>query len=182
MKKAEVQLANIVPKDFASLLRQALDNIGAHNVNRSKGRIFCVMSVKFEADSLLNGLFTRSKCDFIISNDSDYPMQNGDNCIAIKVFTGASVTISCTSRATLEDALNGLDGNQQVHQKVLPASKKCLFSPIFEGICDCWLRVLMAVVMGSDAWPTGVPNVGISTLSEFMSQLREEQLRSKGSC
>ena len=60
---------------------------------------------------------------------------------------------------------------------VEPASKK-RFTPVFEGITDRRLRVLLAVIMGSDAWPSGIPNVGPSKLVTFVGKLKHNQSRS----
>ena len=84
-----------------------------------------------------------------MSNDVHYPVQNGDGCIAIKVFTGASLTISSTCRHTLEQAIRGLEAKEEQTPVVEHSPKR--FTPIFEGIVDRRLRVLLAVIMGSDA-------------------------------
>ena len=108
---------------------------------------------EFKADSVLNKLHTRSKCDFLMSSDLDYLVQNGDNCIGIKIFNGGSIIITSTSRVTLKNAIMGIgeDGDKDI--KVKEASGVSLFSPIFEGIADRQLCVLLAVIIDSDAWP-----------------------------
>ena len=116
--------------------------------------ILCLQSAEFQAESLMNGLFATSKCDFIMLNDLDYLVQNGDNCIAMKIFSGASVT--------MDNAVNGLDADLENKPNFHPASARCLFFPIFECLSDRQLRVLLAIVTVSDAWPSGVPDVGIA--------------------
>ena len=71
------------------------------------------------------------RIDFIMSNDTDFPVQNGDGCIAIKEFTGSSITISCTSRSTLDDAMKGLNEDIINLPKIKDASL-----PLYEGIVD----------------------------------------------
>ena len=84
--------------------------------------------------------------DFIISNNVDYSVQNGDNCIAVNGFTRPSVSISCISWATLDNALAALDINHPNPPKVKDAK-----TLLFEGLSDRRLRVLLAVIIDSYA-------------------------------
>ena len=90
-----------------------------------------VQVAHFQADVWLNLLHSTGRIDFIMSKDVDYPVQNGDGCVAIKEFTGTSATISCTSRATLEDALSSLGEDVINPPQVTNAS-----CPLFEGLSD----------------------------------------------
>ena len=168
---AETQAVSVVPKDFADLLEQALEHLSAHETNTAGGRVLRVHHAQFQADSLLNGLHATSTCDFIMSNDVDYPVQNGDDCIAIKVFNGPSLTVSSTSRSTLDDAMRGLgEDGEQIRKVKEPAS------PLFEGLHDRRLRVLLAVIIGSDAWPSGVPGLGQGKVADYLNSLVADYL------
>ena len=123
VKKAETKAVSLVPPDFADQLAQSLDQLSAHETNRAGGRVLRVQQAEFQADCLLNHLYTTAEIDFIMSNDLDYPVQNGDGCIAIKVFTGASLTLSSTSRDTLAHAVRGLEVTEEQAPVVKLAGK-----------------------------------------------------------
>ena len=118
IKKAETQSLNVVPTNFAGLLAAALVQNSAHDVNTARGTVTKVRQAHFQADSLLNQLYVDGECEFIMSNDLDYPVQNGDGCMAIKVFTGGSATISSTSNATLKHANSCLEELRNHQYKV----------------------------------------------------------------
>ena len=82
IKRAETQSVNAVPRNYASLLSDALLHILAHKMNTSRGTVCKVKLAHFQADSLLNQLYVDGDCKFIMSTDVDYPIQNGDGCMA----------------------------------------------------------------------------------------------------
>ena len=131
IRKAESQSISLVPKDYAGLLENALWRIRAQEVNRSGGRVLPVQQAHYQADSLLNHLHVSFQIDMIMSNDANYPVQNGDKFIAIKEFTGPSVILSCTSQKTLDDALLASGDPSELNVSV-----KSPKSPIFEGLVD----------------------------------------------
>ena len=160
IRTAETQAVNVVPTDYANLLEEVLQKISAHSINSSGGTVLNVVQAQFQADSLLNQLFVDGKCVFIMSNDCDFPVQNGDGCIAVKVFTGPSITLSSTSQLTLNDAVLAI-GKEEIGLHELQLAK----TPLFEGIVDRRLRFLLAVIMDSDACIRGVPDLGIAKVS-----------------
>ena len=104
----------------------------------------------------MNQLFVDGKCVFIMSNDCDFPVKNGDGCITVKVFSGPSITRLSTSQSTLDDAVLALcEKDNGLHKLQLAKT------PLFEGIVDRRLRVVLAVIIDSDACIRGVPDLGI---------------------
>ena len=72
----------------------------------------------------------------------------------IKSLSGSTVTLACTSKATMDDAVLALpEVHRALHQPSVPPT------PLFEGVSSRRLRVLFAVLMGSDACLGGVPNL-----------------------
>ena len=161
MDTSETQAVSVVPKNFSDLMEQALEHLSTHETNTSGGRVLRVHHTQSQADSLLNILHATSKCDFIMSNDVDYPVQNGDYCKAIKVFNEPSLTVSRTSGSTLDDAISGLwEDVVQIPQVKDP------YSPLFEGLHDRRIRLLLAVIIGSSVWPSGVPGLGMGKVAD----------------
>ena len=79
--------------------------------------------------------------------------------------------MSSTSRSTLDDALRGLGGDgEQIRKVKEPAS------PLFKGLHDRRLRVLLAVIIGSDAWPSGVPGLGQGKITDYLNSLVADYL------
>ena len=79
IKRAKTQSVNAVPRNYASLLSDALLHISAHKMNTSRGTVCKVKLAQFQVDSLLNQLYVDGDFEFIMSTE-DYPIQNGDGC------------------------------------------------------------------------------------------------------
>ena len=54
IRTAETQAVSVVQKDYANLLKEALQKISAHDFNSSGGTVLRVQQAQFQADGLLN--------------------------------------------------------------------------------------------------------------------------------
>ena len=77
-----------------------------------------------------------------------------------------SLAISSTSNATLKYANSSLEKKRSHHYKAKQA-----LNPMFEGLVDQRLRVLLEVIIDSDALPGGVPGLGLQKVATHMSTL-----------
>ena len=156
IRTAKTQAMNCVSKGLWQLVGRGSSKISAHDINSSGGTVFHVQQAQFQAYSLLNQLFVDGKYVFIMSNSCDFPVHNGDGCIAVKVFSGPSITRLSTSQSTLDDAVLALcEKDNGLHKLQLAKT------PLFEGIVDRRLWVILAVIIDSDACIRGVPDLGI---------------------
>ena len=105
-----------------------------------------------------------------MSNDCNFPVQNEDGCIAVKVFSGPSITLSSTSQKTLKDAGLAI-GREEIGLHKLLLAK----TPLFESIVDTELRVLLDVIMDSDASIRGVPDLGIGKVSAHWDTIKDTE-------
>ena len=170
VKRTETRSTNVVPPDLPSKLQAVLNRLEAskpHSV--TGGYVDQVKTSWFQADALMGGRYLSGKSQLVMSNDGDMPVIFGDSCIAIKKFTGDKLTISSTSKETLEEAKSCLSEASQ--SKVKLVSPK---HPIFEGISDLKLRALMAVVIGCDVCPSGIKSAGPHFVEKVIDDLKLE--------
>lgn len=169
IKSAETQSINVVPPQFDSILQDVLNKQSAHTPNEvGGGYVSRVHTAEFQADSLMCGIYLSKGCQLIESNDADYVIFLGDNCIAIKEYTNSRVILSSTSKATLEDAVSCLSDESKKKVKWT-----CPKHPIFEGITDMKTRILIAVIIGCDVCPGGVGGIGPQKVEEKMKQISD---------
>jgi len=102
IKTTETQAMKIVPTNFATLLENILKSISVHDTNTAGGMVHFVQQAYFQTDSLINQLYVDGKIDLVMSTDVDYPVQNGDECVAIKPFIGCNVTLVSKCKQTME--------------------------------------------------------------------------------
>ena len=97
-------------------MEEELKHISAHDVNVSTGGfVGNVVTSEFEADALIKGRFQAGKCQLILSSDGDFPMDLGDDYLVVSIFTGQSLSISCTLKETLTKCSVGVDASITVH-------------------------------------------------------------------
>ena len=172
VRRAETSSKNVVPSNFANLLQEEIDSISAHIPHDvSGGYVSRVQTAEFQADSLMSGMYLSKDCQLIESNDADFVIFLGDNCITIKGCTaGGIVTLSCTSKSTLDDAISCLS---DLSKKKVKWS--CPEYPIFEGIVDMKTRILIAVIIGCDVCPGGVKGIGPQKVDEKIKQIQSSR-------
>ncbi len=166
IKSAETSSVNVVPPHFPELLEQELIKISAHDKQRGGGYVMPVITAMFEADALIKGAFQQRKFQLVMSNDADYPVDLGDQCLAIKDFGKKDLVISSTSKETLMNAMSCL-GDDSNAELVVPSH------PIYEGVDDMRTRALISVIIGCDVCPGGLPNIGVKKVSTELSKFRE---------
>ena len=83
-----------------------------------------------------------------MSSDGDFPAFSGNNCLSLSLFVGGKLTITSSSKATMEKAISYLppESYQKIKMEVPP-------SPIFEGVANTRLRCLIGVIIGCDVSP-----------------------------
>ena len=167
IKSAETQSAFAVPANLPHAFEDTITAMKLHEQNVAGGKVDKVLTGEFQADSLLAGRYLEGKCQMIMSTDGDFPIFCGDDCLLIKEFAGGKTTICSTSRKTLENALSYLDAKARDKAELVVPKH-----PIFEGVEDPKLRILMAVLIGCDVSPGGVHGAGpmwvANTLKEIM--------------
>ena len=90
-----------------------------------------------------------------------------DGCIAVQVFSGSSITLFSTSQSPLDDTVLALGKEENgLHRPQLAKT------PLFEGMVDRGLRVLLAVIIDSDACICGVPDLGIGKVSAHWDTIK----------
>ena len=73
-----------IPNDFCERLGERLLIVGATDVHEGGGIVQQnVLKAKFQADTLIARRFREKKCEYILSNDSDFGAMIGDECILI---------------------------------------------------------------------------------------------------
>ncbi|KAL9182228.1 hypothetical protein ACHAXT_012880 [Thalassiosira profunda] len=171
VKSSETQSTNVVPRNFADLLEECLCKIDAHAVNEVGGYVANVQKAEFQADALMGGRFKEGTSQLLLSNDADMRVNNGDGCVCVTGMTGREITVSSSSRKTLEKVKSYLDPKSQEIAKVVVAKKG--FYPIFEGIESLRLRALISVIVGCDVCPGGIKDFGPKAVETKLEELRQ---------
>ena len=130
----------------------------------------------FQADPSIADVAIRGECEAILSGDSDFSMYVGpggpDNMgdimirkikISQKHSTITSGTIITGSQVArrIEELLSHCE-----QSSVFPVEPKF---PLFDGVNDPKMRALIAIALGCDALPGGVPGVGAASLSNLLT-------------
>ena len=170
IKTAETQSSFAVPANFPRAIEDAITAMKLHEQNVAGGKVDKVLTAEFQADSLLVGRYLRGKCQMIMSTDGDYPIFCGDDCILINEFTGGKAKICSTSRKTIEKALSYLDAKSKDKAKIVVPQY-----PIFEGVEDAKLRILMAVLIGCDVSPGGVHGAGPAWVNHILKEIMDNE-------
>ena len=170
IKSAETQSKNVVPSNFADLLQAELDKVSAGTPGSiGGGYVSTVKTAEFQADSLMCGIYLSGQCQLIQSADADFVMFLGDECVTIKDCKGEKLTLSSTSKQTLDDVISCLkeESQSKVEWKVPP-------HPVFEGITDMKTRALIAVIIGCDVCPGGVDGIGPKVVDDKLKEMKEK--------
>ena len=77
------------------------------------------------------------------------------------------MTLTSTCKKTLEGVVSNILPGRQDKVILKPPTH-----PLFEGLQCRRLRVLLAVVMDSDAMPGGLPGLNVTKLSAHMKSIR----------
>ena len=162
IKTAEASSTDVIPPDFPSLLADALAKISAYNVDQTtSGFVSPVLTAEFEADALIKGRYHKGKSHVIMSTNADIPTDVGDECSVGDVFTCGKLKIASASKASMDGAISLLIPNSQSCVKALEAT-----SPVYKGVKSMKPRGLISVVLGGDACPGGVKDVGTKKLAK----------------
>jgi len=152
--------------DFANELEKELDLLGAHIANEAGGSVLKVVTAQCQADTYMAGQIRNKLAVMVLSTDTDIPLITGDGCISIKGFSKKNFELVSTSKATLEKAMTFLGAGTK-------AELIAAVHPIFEQVNDDRLRSLMMLISGCDVFPSGLKNVGITTLSKTIDEFKK---------
>ena len=102
--------------------------------------------------------------------DTDLPMDLGEDCNVINIFTDRKTTIASTLKKTQEITVSSL----------MPASQSYIADAwlvqaylLQEVVKDMQLRALISAILGNDTYPGGVYGVGAYKQWEKTTQFRE---------
>ena len=170
-KLEKMESRSFLPENFIPRLEQL---VSAYK-SGEKGEI-TVETSPFQADPSIADIALRGGCEAIFSGDSDFAMYvgpGGPDTLSDIVFRDIKIntkqsTISCGTIIT---------GQQHVAMKVeeilshkgvknvFPAEPKY---PLFSGVHNPKIRALIALALGCDALPGGVPGVGAKSLHDLL--------------
>ena len=170
IKSGESQSTKQVPNNFPQLLADNLAKLSAHELSESNGTVKEVLTAEFQADGLMGGLYEEGKVQLIMTGDIDIPIIFGDSCITITKCTGKTFNIASTCKKTLTDAISCLPLQRQ--QKIKFHDPQW---PLYSGISDRRLRVLIMVIVESDVCPGGVYGAGPGWVQTTMNAISQSK-------
>ena len=160
-----------LPANFVERLQELVSQYD----NNGKGQI-AVEIAPFQADPSIADVALRGECEVIFSGDSDFAMYVGpggpDNLSDImvrdiKINTKQSTVKCCTLITGQREVANTIQ--RILFNKgmavIFPAEPKY---PLFDGVKDPQIRALIAIALGCDALPGGVPGLGASSLHNLL--------------
>jgi len=166
IRSMERQSSRSLPDDFTDCLKEFA---GSYD-NGNRGGI-SFLSSKLQADPEIAARAARKEVDAIFTTDSDFSMQIGPAGIgdliirhiefqfkankigAVKFVTGQAAVASHVDEVLLS----------KLDTPVFPADATLTHRPkypLFDGMKNHLLRALIAVALGSDAWPGGIRSFG----------------------
>jgi hypothetical protein len=161
-----------LPANFVSRLHELVSKYESHG----KGEITAEVA-PFQADPSIADIALRGGCEAILSGDSDFAMYVGPGGLDnlgdimlrdIKINQKQSTITWCTlvtgQRAVASEIDNILSNRGLT--AAFPIEPKF---PLFDGVTDPKMRALIALALGCDALPGGVPGVGASSLHNLLS-------------
>jgi hypothetical protein len=177
LEKAESRAS--LPSNFISKLEEAVSKYN------TQGRGEISMDIApFQADPSIADVAIRGECKAILSGDSDFSMYVGpggpDNMgdimirdikISQKHSTITSGTI-ITGQSQVARRIEELLSHRE-QSSVFPVEPKF---PLFDGVIDQKMRALIAIALGCDALPGGVPGVGAASLSNLLKMCQHHVL------
>lgn len=178
-KAYEKKIANTVYDTGNSFFLDIINKVNTINqtLDQSVGSgSLTVIQAEQQADSCIAA---RANCyisHIILTADSDQAVLLGSNCVSIKLYyfnnndnTINRLDVFCATSKTL---------NQIASDISLPLSSKNYVAAkykLFDDINDYKVRALIAVGIGCDVFPSGVPDVGAKTMHDFILKLKEEE-------
>ena len=161
-----------LPADFVSRLQELV----AKYESLGKGEI-TVEVAPFQADPSIADIALRGGCEAILSGDSDFAMYVGpggaDNLSDIMIrdikINQKQSTITCCTLVTGQRAVATYINNILLNRGLTAAFPIEPKFPLFDGVTDPNMRALIALALGCDALPGGVPGVGASSLHNILS-------------
>jgi len=128
-----------------------------------------VLTARFQADSFISEAAVKLKCDVIVANDGDYAVYVGGEALLMTNFKllwqgGKRITEIelCSGFSTTIDKAFNASSN---------ISKSCIQKakyPLIDGTKDHRFRLAIAIAIGCDTLPKGVPSVGLASLSKLL--------------
>jgi len=160
-----------LPANFVQRLQQL---VSTHE-SQGKGGI-SIEIAPFQADPSMADVAISGGCEAIFSGDSDFAMyvgpggpdKLGDIMIRdIKINQKQSTVTSCVIVTGQEEVANKIEGlfNNRGLSDVFHTRPKF---PLFNKVGDPKMRALIALALGCDALPGGVPGLGASSLSNLL--------------
>ena len=177
LEKAECRAS--LPSNFISKLQEAVSKYNT----RGRGEIYMDIA-PFQADPSIADVAIRGDCKAILSGDSDFSMYVGpggpdhirdimirDIKISQKhstITSGTLITGQSQVAKRIEELLS-----HHVQSSVFSVEPKF---PLFDGVKDPKMRALIAIALGCDALPGGVPGVGAASLSNLLKMCQDHPL------
>jgi len=128
-----------------------------------------VLTARFQADSFISEAAVKLKCDVIVANDGDYAVyvvgeallmtnfkllwQGGKRITEIELCSGFSTTID-----------KAFNASSNISKSCIQKAKY----PLIDGTKDHRFRLAIAIAIGCDTLPKGVPSVGLASLSKLL--------------
>ena len=167
MKSKETQSRNAVHPDFADMLEEALEQIGAHTVLDQGGSIDYVLKAEYQADGLMMHRLNAGKTLMVVSTDVDLIWIGGNDVIQVKKYTkDGDIEIASSSIQTIQQLHDCLPDDAKNRTNIVRAKY-----PLFEAVPDRPTRAMIALVLGCDVYETGVKGIGPMKLEKRINEL-----------
>jgi hypothetical protein len=176
--KEDGSVSSLVRPSFVEDLKEQITKLPPSRF----GSVASCTTGSYQADSVISRLVEKGECDLVFSSDSDFSFVGGTKCVQLvdfKLTKGklAKISIKTATRGTMDQAVNAANSLQS--PRTLMSCVKAEF-PILDEVDDPRLRCAIAVILGSDTFPGGVPNVGASkvmtVLLECNKQITTEEM------
>lgn len=140
-----------------------------------------VLQAEFQADSLLAYRLNHGLSDIMICADSDQAALCGNRCFAIKQFKFIEGNKNRSSSVNNISIFTTSWNNIERIKCYLPNDSKYITkksnTPVFENRLEPHVRALIAVGLGCDVFPKGVPNLGPAKMNKLLNDcLTDERL------
>lgn len=170
-KLEKVESWSSLPADFVPRLQELVSKYESHG----KGEITAEVA-PFQADPSIADIALRGGCEAILSGDSDFAMYVGpggpDSLSDIMVrdikINQKQSTITCCTLVTGQRAVASEIENILSNRGLTAAFPIEPKFPLFDGVADHKMRALIALALGCDALPGGIPGIGASSLHNLI--------------
>lgn len=172
LEKADNRLS--LPADFSTRLHILHND---YQPQLGKGEI-TIETAPFQADPSIADVAIRGECEAIISGDSDFAMYvgpSGPDGLGDIMFRDIKINqrqstitsgIVITGQSNVANKIMEFIASRE-SSTVFPVEPKF---PLFDGVSDPRTRALIAIALGCDALPGGVPGVGASSLRNLLDK------------